>query len=69
MNAAQIVGIVFGAGMGIVALSALFSVPFWLLWNACMVPAVSVTNEITFLQAWGLCFLLSSVCKSTTTSS
>lgn len=64
MKASHIVPAALGVFVGIVMLSAILSVPFWLLWNACMVPAVSVTNEITFLQAWGLCFLISSVCKN-----
>ena len=35
----------------------LLSFPMMLLWNACLVPAVSGVAEITWLQAWGLMFL------------
>jgi hypothetical protein len=40
-----------------VFLSFLFSLPVYLLWNGCLVDAVTVVKEITWLQAWGISFL------------
>ena len=30
------------------------SFPMMLLWNGCLVPAVTVLKEITWLQMWGI---------------
>jgi hypothetical protein len=58
--------IAFFAGMFAVAvaLSALFSVPVWLLWNDCLVGAVAGVQPVTWLQAWGLTLLCSFLFKS-----
>lgn len=32
----------------------ILSLPMMLLWNSCLVPAVSVFKEITWLQMWGI---------------
>ena len=45
--------IIFGALVGLV-----FSLPVMLLWNGCLVPAITGVNEITWLQAWGLMILV-----------
>jgi hypothetical protein len=45
--------IIFGAIVGLV-----FSLPVMLLWNGCLVPAITGVNEITWLQAWGLMILV-----------
>jgi len=45
--------IIFGAIVGLV-----FSFPVMLLWNGCLVPAITGINEITWLQAWGLMVLV-----------
>jgi hypothetical protein len=45
--------IIFGALVGLV-----FSFPVMLLWNGCLVPAVTGINEISWLQAWGLMILV-----------
>ena len=37
-----------------VFLSFLLSFPVLLLWNGCLVGAVSGVHEITWLQAWGI---------------
>jgi hypothetical protein len=45
----------------IVFISFLLSYPTMLLWNGCLVGAISGVNEIGWLQAWGisaLCGLL-----------
>lgn len=58
-----VVGI--GGTLGVVAACIAFGLIagyfIMLLWNACLVPAVTGVNEISFLQAWGLytlCILL-----------
>ena len=33
---------------------AIVSLPIMLLWNACLVPAVAICNEIGYVQAFGL---------------
>lgn len=43
--------------LGLVFLSFLMCLPVALLWNGCLVPAVTVCREITWLQAWGLAIL------------
>ena len=60
-----------GAIVLMVILSALISVPVWLLWNGCLVDAVEGVREVTWLQAWGLSFLFGILFKGsgTTTSS
>lgn len=47
----------------IVFLGLLLSLPIWLLWNACLVPAVNGVNEIGWLQAWGLNILFQGLFK------
>jgi hypothetical protein len=52
------------AGIGFfVLLSFLFSLPVYLLWNGCLVDAITVVKEITWLQAWGISFLASLLFK------
>ena len=43
--------------LGFIALSFLLSYPLMLLWNGCLVPAVSGVSEVTWLQTWGLAIL------------
>lgn len=54
--------------VGVIALVALLglvlSLPIWLLWNSCLVPAVTGVNEISWLQAWGLQVLVTGLTKS-----
>ena len=45
--------IIFGTLVGLV-----FSFPVMLLWNGCLVPAITGINEISWLQAWGLIILV-----------
>lgn len=40
--------------MFMVVLGVVLSLPIMLLWNYCLVPAVPIAIEITWLQAWGL---------------
>lgn len=53
--------------MGAIFLSFLLSFPVMLLWNWALVPAVSVTSEISWLQAWGIMILFNMIVKSTVT--
>jgi hypothetical protein len=41
----------------IIAVGLLFSLPVMLLWNGCLVGAISGVNEISWLQAWGILVL------------
>ncbi len=61
----QVVGIIAAA----IFLSFLFSYPVMLLWNGCLVPAVTVLNEVGWLQMWGIMFLLGILFKSNISSS
>ena len=44
---------------GLLALSFLMSWPVYMLWNGCLVDAVTGVREVTWLQAWGLVMLCS----------
>jgi hypothetical protein len=56
--------------IGIVAfgvfLSFVFSFPVYLLWNGCLVDAVSGVKEITWEQGWGITILCGFLFKSHT---
>lgn len=41
----------------VVAFSFLLSWPVYMLWNACLVGAITGVNEVTWLQAWGISLL------------
>lgn len=56
--------VVLGFLLLVVGLSFLFSLPVMLLWNGCLVPAVTGIHEVTWLQAWGITFLCSLLFKS-----
>ena len=64
----KIVAVVAG-GLGlIVFMSFLLSWPVFMLWNGCLVDAVTGVKEVTWLQAWGLSLLFGMLFKSNTTS-
>jgi hypothetical protein len=46
--------IVLGGLAFLVFISFLLSWPVYMLWNGCLVGAVSGVSEVTWLQAWGL---------------
>jgi len=52
-----VLGKIFGAVVFFVLASFLFSWPVMMLWNGCLVDAVTGFKEITWLQAWGINFL------------
>jgi hypothetical protein len=64
-----IVGAMVVVVCGILALSFLLSWPVYMLWNGCLVDAVTGVKEITWLQGWGISALSGLLIKSTTTSS
>ena len=45
-------------------IGAIVAFPVMLLWNGCLVDAVTGIHEITWLQAWGLIVLFSILFKS-----
>jgi hypothetical protein len=54
--------------IGILVLSFLLSFPLMLLWNGCLVPAVSVLNEVGWLQMWGISVLIGVMFKNSDTA-
>ena len=46
----------------------ILSYPIMLLWNFCLVPAVTGINTITWLQAYGITVLCSFLFKSNSTT-
>ena len=54
-----------GATALVVFLSFLLSYPVFLLWNGCLVGAISGVAEVTWLQAWGLTVLCGFLFKQT----
>ena len=65
-----IIGVVTGF-IGLIAialfLSFLLAWPVMMLWNGCLVPAVDGVNQIGWLQAWGLQFLINMLFKLSVT--
>lgn len=53
----------------IVFISFLLSWPVMMLWNGCLVDAVTGVKEITWLQGWGLNILAGIMFKPSTVSS
>ena len=41
----------------ILSVGLLFSLPVWLLWNLCLVPAIDGVHTIGWFQAFGLIML------------
>ena len=52
----------------LVFLSFLLSWPVMMLWNGCLVDALTIAKPIGWMQAWGLSVLASFFFKSTSTS-
>jgi hypothetical protein len=64
-----IVGAAVTALAGLLLLSFLLSWPVYMLWNGCLVGAVSGVSEVTWLQAWGLNVLTGIMFKTTVSKS
>ena len=61
-------GVLIVAGFIVIACGLVLAYPIMLLWNGCLVPAVSNVHDITWMQAWGLMVLVGILFKSSTTS-
>lgn len=61
-----IVGTIIIGLAGILLVSFLLSWPTMMLWNYCLVDAVSGIKEITWLQAWGISVLCGILFNRTT---
>ena len=48
----------------VIVLSAVLAVPAMLLWNGCLVPAVPVLTEVSWLQMWGIAILINLLTKT-----
>ena len=60
--------VVLGGLVFLVFLSFLLSWPVYMLWNGCLVDAVSGVKEVTWLQAWGLNILAGILFKNSNIS-
>ena len=58
-----------GAIALVVFLSFLLSWPVYMLWNGCLVGAISGVNEITWLQGWGISALFGMLFKTSVSNS
>lgn len=65
MKTEQMIATVITGILAMIALGGIASYFIMLLWNGCLVPAVSVVNPIGWLQAWGLSILCGLLFKST----
>jgi hypothetical protein len=66
---AGVIGVVVLGLAGLLALSFLLSWPVYMLWNGCLVDAVTGVKEVTWLQAWGLTILCGFLFKSNVSKS
>jgi hypothetical protein len=64
-NAVEMFGTVVGAVAVMVGISFLLSWPVYMLWNGCLVDAITGVREVTWLQAWGLNILAGFLFKTT----
>ena len=65
---AVFVGAVVIAIVGLLLLSFLLSWPVYMLWNGCLVGAVTGVTEVTWLQAWGITILCGFMFKTSINS-
>lgn len=61
------VSLIVGAFALILFVSFLLSYPLYLLWNGCLVDAVTIVRPVTWLQMWGIAVLIGLMFKSSTT--
>jgi len=64
-----VVGAVIVGLAGLLLFSFLLSWPVYMLWNGCLVDAITGVKEVTWLQAWGLNILTGIMFKSTVSKS
>ena len=60
----QILIALIGVVVLVVFLGLLFSLPVMLLWNYCLVGAITGVAEISWLQAWGIMVLFGILFKT-----
>ena len=60
-----VIGVVVLGIAGLLLLSFLLSWPVYMLWNGCLVDAVTGIKEVTWLQAWGIVVLCGFLFKTT----
>lgn len=65
---ANFIAIVVGVVI-LLFVSFVLSWPVMMLWNGCLVGAITGVNEVTWLQAWGLSVLCGILFKNTSTNS
>ena len=65
---AVFVGAVVIGIVGLLLLSFLLSWPVYMLWNGCLVDAVTGVKEVTWLQSWGITILCGFLFKSSINS-
>ncbi len=61
--------VVIGSIAFLLGLSFLLAWPVMLLWNGCLVDAVTVVKPIGWLQAWGITILTGFLFKTSVTTS
>ena len=61
--------VVVGSIAFLLGLSFLLAWPVMLLWNGCLVDAVTVIKPIGWLQAWGITILIGFLFKTSVTTS
>ena len=64
-----IVGTVVLGIVGLLLLSFLLSLPVYLLWNGCLVGAITGVATVSWLQAWGITVLCGFLFKTSTHTS
>ena len=52
----------------IIVVGLIISWPVMMLWNECLVGAISVANPISWLQAWGIMVLFGLLFKTSATT-
>lgn len=62
-----VLGAAFVVVFVLVFVGLLISYPFMLLWNSCVVPAISGVHEIEWIQAWGILIVCGFMFKNSTT--
>jgi len=62
------VGAIVLAIAGLLLLSFLLSWPVYMLWNGCLVDAVTGVSEVSWLQAWGITILCGFLFKTNVSS-
>lgn len=50
--------------LALLMLSFLLSYPLMLLWNQCLVPAVTTLKEVSWLQMWGIAVIIGLLFKT-----